>query len=126
MKQKIRAHHDLEVYQMAFKMAMNIFTITKSFPKEETYSMTDQLRRSSRSVCANIAEGFRKRRYKAAMIAKYSDAETEAAETQVWRDFAYHCQYLDQKNYQDLKQQYDYIIGKIITIINSPDQWVIK
>lgn len=126
MKQKIRAHHDLEVYQMAFNTAMDIFSTSRSFPKEETYSLTDQIRRSSRSVCANIAEGFRKRRYKAAMIAKYSDAETEAAETQVWLDFAYHCQYLDQKKYQDLKQQYDYIIGKLIRMITQPDQWIIK
>ena len=126
MKQKIRAHHDLEVYQMAFNTAMDIFSTSRSFPKEETYSLTDQIRRSSRSVCANIAEGFRKRRYKAAMIAKYSDAETEAAETQVWLDFAYHCQYLEKKKYQDLKQQYDYIIGKLIRMITQPDQWIIK
>jgi four helix bundle protein len=126
MKQKIRAHHDLEVYRKAFDSAMDIFRLSRTFPKEETYSLTDQIRRSSRSVCANIAEGFRKRRYKAAMIAKYSDAETEAAETQVWLDFARQCQYLSAKECQDLNQQYDQIIGKLIRIMNNPDPWIIK
>jgi len=81
---KIHQHTDLEVYKKAFDAAMLIFEMSKKFPKEETYSLTDQIRRSSRSVCANLAEAWRKRRYKAAFIAKLSDAESEAAETQVW------------------------------------------
>ena len=81
---KIREHTELEVYKKAFDVAMLIFEMSKKFPKEETYSLTDQIRRSSRSVCANLAEAWRKRRYKAAFIAKLSDAESEAAETQVW------------------------------------------
>ena len=81
---KIREHTELEVYKKAFDAAMLIFEMSKKFPKEETYSLTDQIRRSSRSVCANLAEAWRKRRYKAAFIAKLSDAESEAAETQVW------------------------------------------
>jgi len=81
---KIQEHTDLEVYRKAFDGAMLIFEVTKKFPKEETYSLTDQIRRSSRSVCANLAEAWRKRRYKAAFVSKLSDAEGEAAETQVW------------------------------------------
>ena len=88
---KIREHTELEVYQKGFDAAMSIFEMSKKFPKEETYSLTDQIRRSSRSVCANLAEAWRKRRYKAAFIAKLSDAESEAAETQVWLEFATQC-----------------------------------
>jgi four helix bundle protein len=80
---KIQEHTDLEVYRKAFDAALLIFTVSKEFPKEEIYSLTDQIRRSSRSVCANLAEAWRKRRYKAAFLAKLSDAESEAAETQV-------------------------------------------
>lgn len=126
MDKKIRAHSDLEVYKMAFTAAMTIFELSRKFPKQEIYSLTDQIRRSSRSVCANTAEGFRKRRYKAAMIAKYSDAETEAAETQVGLDFALQCGYLDQRQYKHLFQQYDYIIGKLVRIINNPDHWTTR
>jgi four helix bundle protein len=93
---KIREHTELEVYKKAFDAAMQIFELTKRFPKDETYSMTDQMRRSSRSVCANLAEAWRKRRYKAAFISKLSDAEGEAAETQVWLQFALSCGYLNQ------------------------------
>ena len=85
MAHKITTYKDLYVYQKSMEMAFEIFQITKAFPAEEKYSLTDQIRRSSRSVCANIAEAWRKRRYKAAFIAKLSDAEGEAAETQVWR-----------------------------------------
>lgn len=84
MAEKINSYKDLRVYQQAMNLAVEIFQITKEFPKEEKYSLVDQIRRSSRSVCTNIAETWRKRRYKAAFIAKLSDAETEACETQVW------------------------------------------
>jgi len=80
---------------MAFEAAMRIFELTKSFPREETYSLVDQIRRSSRSVCSNIAEAWRKRRYEAAFVSKLNDAEAEAAETQVWLEFAVKCNYLD-------------------------------
>jgi len=83
MAKKIQNHADLQVYQKAFETAQKIFKLSKSFPKEETYSLTDQVRRSSRSVCANLAEAWRKRRYEAAFISKLSDSEAEAAETQV-------------------------------------------
>ena len=95
MSVKIIRHQDLEVYKKAFDAAMEIFELSKSFPKEETYSLTDQIRRSSRSVCANIAEAWRKRRYEAAFIAKLSDAEGEAAETQTWLQFSVKCGYLE-------------------------------
>ncbi len=88
---KITRHTELIVYQRAFEAAMAVFAVTKTFPKEETYSLTDQVRRSSRSVCANISEAWRKRRYEAAFINKLSDAETEAAETQTWLQFAVEC-----------------------------------
>ena len=84
----VKLHQDLEVYQLAFAAAMEIFELSKKFPVEERYSLTDQIRRSSRSVCANLAEAWRKRRYKAAFIAKLSDCESEAAETQVWIEFS--------------------------------------
>jgi four helix bundle protein len=85
---RIRSHCELDVYRNAFDAAMEIFHASKAFPKEETYSLTDQMRRSSRSVCANLAEAWRKRRYEAAFISKLCDAEAEAAETQVWLEFA--------------------------------------
>jgi four helix bundle protein len=92
-----RVHQDLEVYGRAFDAAMEIFELSQRFPKHEVYSLTDQMRRSSRSVCANLAEAWRKRRYTATFISKLSDAEAEAAETQVWLHFAVHCGYLDRE-----------------------------
>ena len=89
----LTSHKELEVYKLSFKLAMEIFEISKTFPLDEKYSLTDQIRRCSRSVQANIAEAFRKRRYEKAFIAKLSDAEGEAAETQTWIDFALSCNY---------------------------------
>ena len=103
---KIKTHEDLEVYQIAFKAAMRIFELSKKFPNEERYSLTDQIRRSSRSVCANLAEAWRKRRYKAAFIAKLSDSEAEAAEVQVWLKFAVECNYLEIEKARDLYKDY--------------------
>lgn len=123
--EKIKTHRDLVVYRMAFETAMKIFEISKRFPVEEKYSLTDQVRRSSRSVCANLSEAFRKRRYKAAFIAKLSDCESESAETQVWLDFAFECNYLEKSLYQALYQEYDYIIGKLIVMIKNSDKWTL-
>ena len=103
---------------------MSIFELTKSFPKEETYSLTDQIRRSSRSVCANLAEAWRKRRYEAAFIAKLNDSEGEAAETQTWIEFAVACKYVDRDLARELYKSYDEIIGKLVTMIIKPEQWV--
>ena len=110
-KKKILSHHDLEVYQKAFEAAMLIFELSKAFPKEETYSLTDQIRRSSRSVCANLAEGWRKRRYEKAFISKLVDVEGEAAETQVWLHFSAQCGYVETEQGRKLYSNYEEIIG---------------
>jgi four helix bundle protein len=84
----VRGYRDLKIYQLAYKLAMEIFNESKSFPKEESYSLTDQIRRSSRSVATNIAEGYHKRRYPNMFVSKMADPDSEGAETQVWLDFA--------------------------------------
>lgn len=124
-KKLIRTHHDLEVYQTAFNLAMKIFQESKSFPKEERYSLTDQVRRSSRSVCANLAEAWRKRRYEASFLSKLSDAEAEGAETQVWLEFAVQCGYLEVEVGQELSASYDNILDKIVSLINNPQPWLL-
>ena len=125
-RRPLRHHHDLEVYEMAFETAMAIFDLTKSFPAEERYSLTDQVRRSSRAVCANIAEGWRKRRYEGSFLLRLNDAEAEAAETQTWLAFAEKCQYLTPEQTHDLCQNYDNIIGKLVTMTRNPTPWLLK
>ena len=122
---KIRDHRELEVYKLAFKYAMEIFEISKSFPKEEIYSLTDQIRRSSRSVCANISEAFRKRRYPKSFIAKLVDSEGEAAETQTWLQFAFECKYMEKNMTDRISKEYDNIIGKIVTMENQSEKWTV-
>jgi four helix bundle protein len=122
---KIQKHTDLDVYRKAFDVAMEAFHVSKAFPKEETYSLTDQMRRSSRSVCANLAEAWRKRRYEAAFISKLSDAESEAAETQVWLEFAVKCEYLDRDRAASFYQTYDEVLRMLVTMINLPQTWTI-
>jgi four helix bundle protein len=119
----LKTHKDLDVYKLSFDSAMEIFEFSKSFPNEETYSLTVQIRRSSRSVSANLAESFRKRRYPKHFVSKLSDCEAEAAETQVWLDFALACSYINKKVHDNLYQKYDWIIGKIINMINMPEKW---
>jgi four helix bundle protein len=126
MGQRIRTHNELQVYKMAFGTAMEIFERTKAFPKEELYSLTDQIRRSSRSVCANLAEAWRKRRYQAAFISKLSDAESEAAETQVWLEFAVKCGYMPREEAAVLFKTYDEIISMVVAMISHPERWTIK
>jgi len=126
MSENIRSYKELRVYQNAMEMAMKIFELTKSFPPEEKYSMVDQMRRSSRSVCANLAEAWRKRRYKAAFVAKLSDAESEACETQVWIEFAQRCDYLDRALADDLDASYNKIIGQLVAMIGEADKWLIR
>ena len=104
---------------------MEVFELSKGFPKEETYSLTDQVRRSSRSVCANLAEGWRKRRYQAAFICKLSDAEGEAAETQVWIEFAVKCNYLDRGRAEVWYRTYEEILRTLVGMITHPETWVI-
>jgi four helix bundle protein len=126
MSKLVRTHHDLEVYQKAFDAAVLIFELSEGFPKEEAYSLTDQIRRSSRSVCANIAEAWRKRRYEKAFISKLSDAESEAAETQVWLEFSVKFGYLDRDQAASLHQTYDEILRTIVGMINHPESWTLK
>jgi four helix bundle protein len=121
----VRTHRDLEVYKLAFDLSMKIFIASKSFPLEERFSLTDQIRRSSRSVCANLAEAWRKRRYEASFLNKLSDAEAEAAETQVWIDFAVRSGYLDAALAKELSESYDTILGKIVRLINNPQPWLL-
>ena len=122
----IKSHEDLEVYQMAFDVAMKIFELSKKFPVEEKYSLTDQIRRSSRSICANLAEAWRKRRYEAAFIAKLSDSEAEAAETQTWIKFAVKCNYLDVEIGREIYGTYNRVLAILVTIIHNPHPWLIK
>jgi len=126
MGDKIASYRDLRVYMNAMDVAMEIFELTKGFPPEEKYSMVDQMRRSSRSVCTNLAEAWRKRRYKAAFIAKMSDAESEACETQVWIEFAIRCKYLDASRAQKLSDTYDQVMGQLVKMIEEPDKWLIR
>ena len=126
MAGKIENHTDLVVYQKAFEAAMKVFELSKSFPKEETYALTDQMRRSSRSVCANLAEAWRKRRYEAMFISKLADSEGEAAETQVWLEFAAKCQYLKRDEAAALYTTYREVIKTLVGMINHPETWVIK
>ena len=121
---RVQSHEDLEVFQLAFKAAMRVFELSKQFPREETYSLTDQIRRSSRSVCSNIAEAWRKRRYEAAFVSKLNDAEAEAAETQTWSRFAVECGYHSPEVGEELQQLYDQIIGKLVRMIIRPEPWL--
>ena len=123
---KIHRHTELDVYKKAFALAMAVFEASKRFPKEETYSLTDQVRRSSRSVCANLAEAWRKRRYEAAFIAKLSDAESEAAESQVWLEFTVKCGYADRDAASTWYQSYDEVLRMPVAMINSPESWILN
>ncbi|MBD2258450.1 four helix bundle protein [Pseudanabaena sp. FACHB-2040] len=121
----IKSHEDLVIYQMAFEAAMQVFQLTKSFPVEERYSLTDQMRRSSRSVCANMAEAWRKRRYQAAFIAKLNDCEAESAETQVWLKFAVKCRYLEPEQAKALYSTYNQILSGLVQLIKNPKTWLL-
>ena len=122
---RIQSHEELDVYKLAFEAAIRFFEVSKGFPREETYALTDQIRRSSRSVCSNIVEAWRKRRYKAAFVSKLNDSEAEAAETQTWLRFAMECGYLSKELGQELHQTYDYIIGKLVNMIFNPTPWIL-
>jgi len=119
-------YRDLKIYQLAYKLAMELFNESKSFPREERYSLTDQIRRSSRSVAANVAEGFRKRRYPNMFVSKMADADSEAAETQVWLDFACDCGYMSQKRHDELISGYE-DVGKMLGgMIAAPEKFRTK
>ena len=122
----MRGHRDLKVYQLAYRLAMEIFTLSKSFPKEERYSLTGQIRRSSRSVATNIVEAFRKRRYPNMFVSKLADADGEAAETQVWVDFAHDCGYLSQKKHDELIAGYEEVGKMVGGMMASPEKFRTK
>lgn len=122
---KIHSHKELNVWQNAMDLAHNIFLTTKSFPNDERYSLTDQLRRSSRSVAANISEAWRKRRYPAAFIAKLNDAEGEAAESQTHLEIARRCNYLTDELADDFDQQYERLLAQLVTMARSPEKWTL-
>ncbi len=126
MGDRIKSYRDLRVYQNAMDATMEIFEITKRFPPEEKYSMVDQMRRSSRSVCTNIAEAWRKRRYRAAFIAKLNDAESEACETEVWLEIAVRCKYLNAVEAERLTDTYEQIMSQLVKMIEEPDKWLIR
>jgi four helix bundle protein len=126
MGAKILTHFQWEVHKYAFESAMEVFEASKLFPKEERYSLTDQIRRSSRSVCANLAEAWRKRRYEAAFISKLTDAEGETAETQTWIAFAVRCQYLERTRGANLHRSYEAVLRMIVAMKRTPSKWVIR
>ncbi len=124
--ENIRSYKELRVYQAAFEAAMRIFEFTKRSPLEERFSLVDQVRRSSRSVCANIAESWRKRRYQAHFASKLSDAESEAEECRVWLQFATRCGYLKNSEANELDRQYDAILAQLVKMISRAKQWTIR
>ncbi|MFH1295749.1 MAG: four helix bundle protein [Bacteroidota bacterium] len=116
MKTHAKNVRELNVYKLAFQAAMEIFELSKKFPKEERYSLTDQVRRASRSVCSNLAESWHKRRYIAMFINKVTDCQTEAAETQTWLEFIFSCEYCKDEEYNQLREKYDHIMAQLITM----------
>jgi four helix bundle protein len=124
-KKAVRHFRDLDVYQNALKTALRVYELSKKFPDGERYALTDQIRRSSRSVCANIAEGWRKRRYTAAFISKLSDSEGEAAETQVHMEFAFRHGYIGNAEFEAIDNAYEQILSQLVRMIDRPQKWVV-
>jgi len=122
----IRHHWQLDVYKLSVEVAMRIFEFTKKYPREEMYSLTDQIRRSSRSVSGQIAEGWRKRKYEASFVSKLNDAEGEAAETQSWLEYSVKCGYMERGAGRALHRNCDRIIGKLVNMGNNPEPWLLR
>lgn len=120
----LRGHRDLKMYQLAFKLAMEIFKLSKKFPDEERYSLTSQIRRASRSVAANIAEGFRKRQYPNMFVSKLADSDAEATETQVWLDFARDCGYLSEEQQKELIASYEELGKTLGGMMVNPERFL--
>ena len=121
--EKIRTHRDLKVFKLSFESGMEIFKITKSFPKEELYSLTDQIRRSSRSITTNIAEAWAKKIYIKHFVSKLSDSLGEEYETEVWLDYSRDCEYIDMETYEKLMTIYDEVRKMLISMINNPEKF---
>lgn len=119
----IKSHRELRVYQKSIELGMLIYEESKTFPKSEVFSLTDQIRRSSRSVSANISEAWRKRRYEKSFIAKLSDADGEAGETQAWLEYCYRCGYLSKSKYEALLEEYESIIRMIVNMMTHSSKW---
>jgi four helix bundle protein len=124
-KKSIRHFRDLHVYQNAFETGLRVYELSKKFPDDERYALTDQVRRSSRSVCANVAEAWRKRRYTGAFISKLSDSEGEAAETQVHIEFAFRHGYIGHADFHAIDDAYEHILAQLVRMIDHPEKWVI-
>ena len=122
----IRHFRELDVYQEAMSLVMRITELTKGFPSEERFALTDQIKRSSRSICANLAEAWRKRRYEGAFVAKLNDAETDAAETQVHLEIAFRHNYIGSQTFAENDDVCDKIISQIVKMIDRADLWVIQ
>ena len=120
---KVGSFRDLIVFQKAYKLAMEIFEISKSFPKEEKYSLTDQIRRSSRSVTACIAESWAKRRYEKSFVNKLTDSLGEEYETEVWLDYSKDCKYIQKETQERVLSEYDEVRKMLISMINHPEKW---
>ncbi|MBE0542969.1 MAG: four helix bundle protein [Verrucomicrobia bacterium] len=121
----VKYHWQLDAYKLAVDAAMEIFEQTKSFPKEERFALTDQIRRSSRSVSAQIAEAWRRRKYEAVFVNKLNESEGEAAETQGWLEYAVKCDYLNRNTGRQIHRTYDRILGKLVTMGNNPKRWLL-
>ena len=118
-----KSFRDLDVYQRALELMVDINAFCNTLPAKERFVLSDQMRRASRSICANIAEAWRKRRYKAAFISKLSDAETEAGEMQCWLDVALKLAYMPKEQYKQFDQRYEHLIAQIVTMIKNADKW---
>ncbi len=116
----------LKVYQKAYKLAMEIFEMSKKFPVEEKYSLTDQIRRSSRAVCSNIAEAYRKRRYPKHFTSKITDSDAEASETVVWLDFAMDCNYISSETHDRLEKEYEEVGKMLGSMADHPEKFLPK
>lgn len=119
----INSFKDLIVYQKAYKLSIEIFYLTRSFPKEERYSLTDQIRRSSRSIAANIAEAWSKKIWPKHFVSKLSDSLGEEYETEVWLDYCKDCGYINEKSYSEMKKQYNEVRKILISIIKNPGKF---
>ncbi|GGG46858.1 four helix bundle protein [Epilithonimonas arachidiradicis] len=119
----IKFHQDLKVFQKSFDVAMQIFELSKTFPKEETYSLKDQIRRSSRSVSANISEAWGRRKYEKSFVAKLTDSEGEPRETQTWLQFSLACDYINEEQFNNLNNQYNEVIGMLVTMMSQSNKW---
>ena len=122
----VKHFRELDAYQNALNLAMRVFDLTKQWPSEERFNLTDQIRRSSRSVCTNLAEAWRKRRYKPAFIAKLNDSETEAAETQVSAELAMRCRYWDGNTFREIDSGYEKVLGQIVKMASQPEKWLVQ